>query len=100
MTDFSKTLMCIILVFIFFACKPTVHADCDYKIDGYRLSKNKSGMWGIIDNNGDVLGYSTRYHHYSFYTFDSNEAMTFGDSCKAKGLLKQYIQYIDENSLK
>lgn len=97
----------ILIVFLFCSCsngsvcnKPFVNSECNVVIDStYKLSQNKKGKWAIIRGNS-VLGYSTRYAHYGFYSYDNFEAMTFDDSCKAKGLYLKYITDIEQNSFK
>ena len=91
----------LLLAAVLSSCKPHVTADCDFKMpEGYRLSQNKNGDWAILSSSGDILGYTVRYNHYDFYPQESTEAMTFSDSCKAKGLLKQYLESKDMNEFK
>jgi hypothetical protein len=95
--------MKLLLIFILISdvsCKPFVRKACDYPVTEFRLSQNKKGDWAILNSAGEVLSYSTRYMSYGFYPYDANEAMTFSDSCSAKGLLKMYLENQDKNSFK
>lgn len=91
----------LLLLILFSSCKPFVSADCDYPVTYFKLKQNGNGQWGIVnESTGSVLGYSTRYFNYGFYPYDANEVMTFSDSCKAKGLLKKYMNDKYKNSFK
>ena len=82
----------VLLTMIIISCKPTPSKECDFLVNGYRLSKNKEGHWAIIDKQKQILGYSIRYRSYGFYEQSANEVMIFSDTCRAKGALNEYIE--------